>query len=181
MYPTKLIRHAALIAPLLLLGCGEKPTPQAAPPPDIAAAAPAGAQVYTFAADLWKDPFCAGTMDWTWDVPVGQWIAFPVGWIATDEATARANWEHMQYRISLDGRALEIPDGVQTQVDSVHFECPDQTTDGVAVSRVVYFPPVDAERHYLIQYVFDQEVNDGWNTFQPGAGDSVNVTLRPGG
>jgi len=181
MYPPKLFRHAALVVPLLIMGCGEKPTPQAAAPPDIAAAPPAGAQVYTITEDMWKDAYCAGATDWTWDVPSGEWIAFPVGWIATDEATARANWEHMQYRISVDGRQLEIPDGVQTQVDSVHFECPNQTTDGVAVSRVVYFPPVAAERHYLIQYVFDADVNDGWNTFQQGSDLSTTVTLRPAG
>jgi len=181
MYRTKLFRHAALFAPLLIPGCGQKPAPEAAAPPDIAAAAPAGAQVHTFTADDWKEPYCAGTMDWAWDVPSGAWIAYPVGWIATDEATARANWEHMSYRIWLDDRPLDIPDGVQSQVDSVRIECPDRTTEGVEVSPVVYLPPVDAERHYRIQYVFDADVNDGWNTYEQGSDFAMNVTLRPGG
>jgi len=181
MYPPKLFRHAALMAPLLILGCGEKPPPQAAAPPDIAAAPPAGAQVFTITEDMWKDAYCAGSTDWTVDVPSGQWIALPIGWIATDEATARANWEHMSYRMWLDDRPLEIPEGVQPQVDSVRIECPDRTTEGMGVSPVVYLPPLDTERHYRVQYTFDADVNDGWNSFQQGSDLSTTVTLRPAG
>ena len=181
MYRTKLSHHAALFAPLLVLACGGEQSQPEAAVPEIAAAPPAGARVHTFSADDWKEPYCAGSMDWAWDVPSDAWVAWPVGWIATDEATARANWEHMSYRIFLDDRALDIPEGVRVQVDSVRFECPSDTTAGVAVSPVVYLPPVVAERHYRIQYVFDQDVDDGWNTYEKGADNVVNVTLRPGG
>ncbi|MCG6956010.1 MAG: hypothetical protein LJF04_08460 [Gemmatimonadetes bacterium] len=181
MHQTKLRTQAALFASLLILGCSTKPAPEAAAPPDISAAAPAGARLYTIGPAQWEDAVCSGDSAMTVDVPAGEWVALPVGWYASDEATARANWEHMQYGISLDGRALQIPEGVQSQVDSVHYECPNRTISGVAVSPVVYLPPSDAERHYTVRYTFDDQVNDGWNTFDKGTDFSWTLTLRPGG
>ncbi|MGD8320973.1 MAG: hypothetical protein PVJ02_10970 [Gemmatimonadota bacterium] len=176
----------ALTAPLLMLSCSKEPAPESAPesasesapPPDIAAAAPAGAAVHEFTPADWQGPLCAGSTEWTFDVPSDAWIAMPIGWFAVDEATARANWEHMSYRIWLGDRELDVPEGVQMGVAPVHIECPDRTIDGTGVSPVVYLPPVTAERTYRVQLLFNDDVNDGWNTFAAGSDFTSTVTLQ---
>lgn len=181
MRSTKPFVAAALLAPLLTLSCAKEPAPEAAPPPDIAAAAPAGATVHQFTTADWQGPFCAGSTDWTFDVPSDAWIAMPIGWFAVDEATARANWEHMSYRIWLGDRELEIPEGVQMEVQALHFDCPDRTVDGTGVSPVVFLPPVTTARQYRVQLLFNDDVNDGWSTFAKGTDFTSTVTLQPAG
>jgi hypothetical protein len=43
-------------------------TGRAAPPADVAAAAPAGARVHQFATAGWEAPWCAGAAEWTFEL-----------------------------------------------------------------------------------------------------------------
>ncbi|MEJ2218103.1 MAG: hypothetical protein P8099_15955 [Gemmatimonadota bacterium] len=176
---TKNFVPLAVVALLLVPACAKQP--EAGPAPDIAAAPPADAQVHEFTMDEWRDAFCAGGTDWTFDVPTDAWIAMPVSWVAKDEATARANWEGVTYRLTVDGRSLEVPEGLQLRVDSVHFECPNGTIDGIGVSYMTYLPPVTAERHFSVHYLVNDDLNDGWSDYPKGSELTMNLTLRPQG
>jgi hypothetical protein len=156
-------------------------TPAVAQEPHIAAAPPEGAEVYRFTADRWEEPLCAGAREWTFHVPAGQWVAFPIGWYAVDEATARANWESMRFELAADGETVEVPVTQDWGVDELHIQCPDRAITGVAVSPIVYLPPLTEERHFEVTYVFDDDVDDGWNTFPRGTRTTWTVRLRPEG
>ncbi|HSJ30305.1 MAG TPA: hypothetical protein VK933_02650 [Longimicrobiales bacterium] len=144
----------------------------------VRGAPPEGAAVHEFQAENWKEPICTGTTEWTLEVPRGTWIQFPAAWIAVDEATARANWEHMQYEISIEGRRLENPANVEWMVLPVRFECPDRVIEGVAIAPVLYFPPVTGARTFRLRMLFDADVNDGWTTYPKGTDSAVTVTHR---
>jgi len=144
----------------------------------VRGAPPEGAAVHEFRAENWKEPICTGSTEWTFKVPRGMWIQFPAGWVAKDEATARANWEHMRYEISIDGRRLENPAKVEWKVDTVRFECPNRVVEGVAISPVLYFPPVTDVRTFRLRILFDAEVNDGWSTYPKGTDAAITVTHK---
>lgn len=147
----------------------------------VRGAPPEGAAVHEFQAENWKEPLCTGSTEWTFEVPRGKWIQFPAGWVAVDEATARANWKHMQYEITIDGRRLENPANVEWKVEAIRFECPDRVVEGVAVSPVLYFPPVRDVRTFRLRILFDAEVNDGWSTYPKGTDAAITVTHKAKG
>jgi hypothetical protein len=66
-------------------------------------------------------------------------------------------------------------------VDEIHGQCPDRTITGVVVSPVFYLPPLTAERSFDVTYVYDDDVNDGWDTFARGTRSSWTMRLRPEG
>lgn len=148
---------------------------------EVRGAPPEGAAVHAFQAENWTEPICTGSTEWTFDVPRGMWIQFPAAWVAADEATARANWEHMQYEVSLDGRRLENPANVEWSVQAVRFECPDRVIEGVAVAPVLYFSPVSDVRTFRLRLLFDADVNDGWTTYPKGTDAAITVTHRAKG
>jgi hypothetical protein len=164
---------------LLVLAALIAVAPAIAQEPAVTAAPPEGAVVYRFTVDHWDEPLCAGAREWTFDVPAGQWVAFPIGWYAVDEATARANWESMRFELAADGRTLDVPVSEEWAVDVLDVQCPDRTITGVAVSPVVYLPPITAERRYEVSYIFDDDVNDGWYMFARGTTTTWTVRLRP--
>lgn len=139
---------------------------------------PEGAAVHEFQTENWKEPLCTGSTEWTFEVPRETWIQFPAGWVAVDEATARANWEHMQYEISIDGQPLENPEDVEWTVEAIRFECPDRVVEGVAVSPVLYFSPVVDVRTFRLRMLFDADVNDGWTTYPKGTDAAITVTHK---
>lgn len=144
----------------------------------VRGAPPEGAAVHEFRAENWKAPICTGSTEWTFEVPRGKWIQFPAAWVAVDEATARANWEHMQYEISIGGRRLENPANVEWKVEAIRFECPDRVVEGVAVSPVLYFSPVTTVRTFRVRMLFDADVNDGWSTYPKGTDAVITVTHK---
>jgi hypothetical protein len=173
--------HRSTPITLLVLAALIAVAPAIAQEPAVAAAPPEGAAVYRFTVDHWDEPLCAGAREWTFHVPAGEWIAFPIGWFAVDEATARANWESMRFELAADGRSLDAPMPAEWWVDALHVQCPDRTITGVAVSPVVYLPPLTAERSFDVTYVYDDDVDDGWNTFARGTRSTWTVRLRPEG
>jgi hypothetical protein len=144
-------------------------TPLSGQDPDVAAAPPEGASVYPITEVDWKDDFCAGADVWTFEVPRDHWIELPIGWTATDEATGWANWKDMGYELSLEGRVLEVPDTTEWQVMELAVQCGDRTIRAVAVSPLVYLPPVDTERNYRVRRLFETDVNTGFATFRKGS------------
>lgn len=147
--------------------------------PDIAAEAPDDAQVFRFEADDWKEPLCAGASEWTLEVPPGQWIEYPVGWIAVDHGTAIENWDCMRFEIRTGGELLEIDNQhLNWDLTPVRYECPDQTIEGMAFSPLVYLPPVDGERTYEVRYIFRSDIDDGWTTYEEGSDLRMHVTFR---
>lgn len=164
---------AALIALVALPA-----TPLAGQTPDIAAKRP-DAPIFHFELDAWEEPVCAGATAWTAEVPPGQWIELPVGWIAVDHSTAIQNWDCMRFEIRTGGRLLEVqPQQLNWDLMPVRFECPGRTIEGMALAPVVYLPPVDGERTYELRYIFRADVDDGWSTYEAGSELRVNVTLR---
>lgn len=162
----------ALLTPLLL-GCAADVVP------DVAAAAPGGARVQSWSMEPWEDAACAGATDVRWEVPGGAWVAVPLSWMATDEAIARDNIQHLTIHLWLGDREIRLPDGLEERVEAIRYQCPDRVLEGVAVAPVVYVPPVDVERHYRLQYVFDDEITDGWGLFAKGSELNVSLTLAP--
>jgi hypothetical protein len=72
-----------------------------------------------------------------------------------------------------------VPVPEEWAVDVIHVQCPDRTIAGVAVSPIVYLPPLTAERRYEVSYIFDDDVDDGWNAFAGSTRTTWAVTLRP--
>jgi hypothetical protein len=155
--------------------------PAAAQHGQLAAAPPDGAQVHRFTLADWQDALCAGANEWTFAVPGDHWIAFPIGWYAVDEATARDNWQHMRYEIMVGDQALEAPADPAWEVEALNIACPDRTVTGVAVSPVVYVPPLTGETTYSVSYLFDETVNDGWYDFEKGSRITMVARLQPEG
>jgi hypothetical protein len=154
--------------------------PAAAQEPEIAAAAPENARVHEITPADWIEPFCQGVTDWTFSVPRGHWIKVPVAWVAVDAATARANWEHMSFAISLGERALTPPTRIEWETIPVRIECPDgRRIIGDSHQAMLYLPPVTAERAYGFAYQFHEDVNDGWETYRKGTDFRTVVRLRP--
>lgn len=152
--------------------------PRAVGAQDLAAAAPEGARVHHFDLVDWREPLCSGASEVAFDVPAGHWVEYPVGWIAVDHATAIQNWDCMGFEISTGGRVLPVPQGLNWDLSPVRFECPNDTVEGMALSPVIYLPPVDGERTYRVRYLFRAEVNDGWRSFAKGSDLTVQVTFR---
>lgn len=169
-------RPALLIVSLLGLSVA---LPLAAQDPEIAAAPPPEAAVFRITPDLWEEPICAGVMEWTYQVPAGEWVGFPIGWIATDHPTAISNWDRMRFELWVDDRELEVPTGLNWELHEIHYACPGGAVDGVAFAPMVYLPPLTAERHYRIRFIFQDEVNRGFSTFAKGTDLMVRLNLRP--
>jgi hypothetical protein len=87
----------------------------------------------------------------------------------------------MRVELSADGLTLDLPAPAEWAVDALYVQCPDRTITGAAVSPIVYLPPLTAERRYDVTYVFDDDVDDGWNTFARGTRSTWTVRLRPEG
>jgi hypothetical protein len=154
--------------------------PAAAQEPEIVAAAPENARVHEITQADWIEPFCRGATDWTFSVPRGHWIKVPVAWVAVDEATARANWEHMSFSVSLGERALTLPAGIEWETIPVRIECPDgRRMTGDSRQAMLYLPPVTAERAYGLAYQFHEDVNDGWAAYRKGTDFQSVLRLRP--
>lgn len=169
----------ALAAPAALWAQEPAPEKEKTKAPAVAAAAPADAQVYKFTLQDFEEPACSQASEWTLSVPAGEWVQFPVIWMAKDEATARENWEHMRYQVSLDGKPLAIPDDVKERTETGKFDCPDGTMEGVSVTKMLYLPPLTGEHTYQIRYMFDDDVNDGWSTYAKGSDLSLLMKLQP--
>ncbi|MFW5947172.1 MAG: hypothetical protein ACOCUW_01660, partial [Gemmatimonadota bacterium] len=90
---------------------------------EMAAAPPDDAEVYEFDIATWEEPVCTEASAWSFEVPAGQWVEFPIGWIAEDHPTAVHNWDSIDFEILADGEPLEVPDGLNWGVDPIHFEC----------------------------------------------------------
>jgi hypothetical protein len=181
--PLRLSRTRCSAAPcglaltLLLLAAAA-----AAQEPEIAATAPEDAAVHEITPADWTEPFCQGaTDDWTYTVPRGHWIRIPLPWVAVDEATARANWEHMSFDVVLGERALTLPADVEWVTIPVRLECPDggRRMIGAAHQVVLYLPPVTEERAYELVFRYHEDVNDGWATYRKGTESRSVLRLRP--
>lgn len=144
---------------------------------DVTAAAPRTARVYRLDMADWEAPLCAGAAGWTFQVSRGQWIAFPIGWVAKDEAKARSNWDHITLQPSVDNQPLDLPDELVWRSDRIRFRCPNREIDGVMVGPMVYLPPVIDSRTYQLRMLFNESVHDGWTTFQKGTDLTSRITL----
>jgi hypothetical protein len=142
---------------------------------------PESAPVHAFGVADWTEPMCAGASEWAFELPAHHWIEMPVGWIAVDEATARQNWQHMRYELEVDGEPVVVAGEPHWQTQQIQVECPGQTIRGTLVAPVVYLPPLTGERVYRFTLMFDEDVNDGWSTFEKGSSLTVTATLRPRG
>lgn len=145
----------------------------------VAASPPADTEVHSFTPADMPEAVCAGASEWSLEVPTGAWIQFSRLWFATDEATARQNWEHMRIELWVDDQQLPLPEDTDWSAGLVHFDCPSGALDGFAMSPVFYLPPVTAQRKVRLRYLFDEDVDDGWNTFGKGTDISGTLTLKP--
>ena len=176
MHRSQAVTAARWGVPLVALAVA---VPLVAQNPDVAAEAPATAPVHRLTPDDWREPICAGAMEWTYDVPSEAWIEFPIGWIAVDHATAVSNWDRMRFELWLGDRQLAVPQGLNWEMQPVQFECPDRVVTGTAFCPMVYLPPLTTERPYRIRLIFEGDVNDGWATYRGGTDLNVTLTLRP--
>lgn len=99
----------------------------------------------------------------------GSWIEVPVGWIVTDEATARENWESMSFAVWLDGEPMEVRSPSQWKQEDGRLECPNQTIEELMVAPLLYVKaPASGERTLRIRYLFNEAVHDGWQECPAG-------------
>lgn len=157
-----------LLSFFLVFGLGACAT--AATPPDVVSTrSPATADVVELDMSDWEDEFCAGSTEMILDVAPGSWVEVPVGWIATDEATARENWESMSFTVWLDGEPMEIGGPLQWEQEEVRIECPNTTIEGSMVAPLLYVEaPATGERTLRIRYLFHDVVHDGWQEYPAG-------------
>lgn len=154
-------------------------TPLTGQDPEVVTSPPRQTPIHHFEVQDWKEMVCSGATSVILEVPAGEWIEFPVGWIAADHGRAIQNWDCMGFEIRTGGRVLSVPNqGLNWDLSPVRFECADRTVEGIALSPVVYLPPVDGERTYQVRYIFRSDVNDGWSTFAGGSDLTVQVTFR---
>ncbi len=145
----------------------------------IVASPPANATVFRVGEGDWRDAICAGKLEADVRVPATDWIEIPLGWIAVDEATARANWKSMAFTIARDDRPAAPPAGLRWQTASVRLDCPTQSLAGFFLGPVFYLPPARTEQSFRFEYSFKDDVYDGWSTFKKGTKQTMVLRLHP--
>lgn len=149
------------------------PSPAAPAAAEIAAAPPAGATVHRFTVADWLEPACAGKPEADLTVPNGEWVELPILWVAKDEATTRANLKSVTYAIAVNNKAVALPAGFRWETGTWVIACPTQTYAGFGMAPVFYLPPSASERTVRLEYLINDDVNDGWDTYKKGSKISV--------
>ncbi len=156
-----------------------KAAPPAVAAADIAAAPPAGVTVHRFTVADWLEQACAGKPEADLTVPAGEWVELPILWIAKDEATTRANLKSMTYSIALGDKTVALPAGVRWETGTWVMACPKQTYTGFGIAPVIYLPPSASERTVRLDYLINEDVNDGWDTYKKGKISTPLLRLHP--
>ncbi len=172
-------RHISLPARLAGLAVLVAAAPALAQKVEIATAPPANSIAYRVGEVETKEAVCSNTPRVEVQIPADAWVELPIGWIAKDEATVRANWKLMSYTLLAGDQPLKVPAGVRWHMQKVRFDCPQQVLEGMLLAPVVYLPPSASERTYYIQLVFKQDLNDGFADYKKGPATKFAIHLQP--
>jgi hypothetical protein len=106
-----------------------------------------------------QGPSEPGHYRWEGVVPAGKPVLVDMAWCTGDEQTLETNWSSMQYELTIDDLGVDADPLIKTE----------RMDDMVCRAYRGVLAGWSPGRHSWVwtQHIY-QEINDGWDTYQPG-------------
>jgi hypothetical protein len=139
---------------------------------------PTGAKV--FKAFSKYQAFCDDNYNQEHTIPADTWIDAGIEWDAIDAETAQSSWQYVNITVSVDDKNIENSKQYTVGPYETRTQCPNRSMHkGMAMALAIIVPPLPVGDHKVVWTVtFEQDVNDGWNTYSKGTVFGISSVLH---
>jgi len=115
--------------------------------------------------------FCQQTPRYEVETTPETWINISLDWIVgTDEVKAEEAWQHFTpHTITVNGQAIQIPDGSVFGPEPYTVACPDETIEVWSKGLSLYLPPLPGGTYEIVWFSEVHEAfNNGFTDYKAG-------------